>query len=246
MIPVPSLQPSRALVTFTLTALAAGLEIVCLVDEISGGGRNLREVFYNDLRLGIWLQVWKGELWRPVTTTLLHGNVLHMAFNVYAMTSIGAAVEARLGPLRMAGLTVLLAYASTMVEYAIGNYFTPVIDQHAMVGLSGIVFGLFGFTLIGRRSVPEFARICSLDTIVMFGGWFLLCLLLTATRLLAVANLAHASGCAFGAVYALASYGPNRTRWTIAAVISTLAIAAVLIACPGHPAYELLRENSAR
>jgi membrane associated rhomboid family serine protease len=103
------------------------------------------------MRLVLWeqLALWKpgvadGELWRLVTVVLVHGGILHLAFNMYALFVIGPTVEALYGHVRFLLVYVLCAAAGSAASYV----FTP---GPLSVGASGAVFGLFGMLLVSDR-----------------------------------------------------------------------------------------------
>ena len=64
---------NRTPVTLIIMAVSVALDLVCTFDHPR------RNFYYNDAQLGIWIQIWEGQLWRPFTTTVLHGG-LHPRF----------------------------------------------------------------------------------------------------------------------------------------------------------------------
>ncbi len=239
MVPFPKIDFHRTPATLLVAAAAAALEIVCLLDEMQGGMRRLE--LYNSF-WGILPFLWAGELWRPFTTCLMHGGLIHAAFNLYWLMLFGITLELRIGSYRMLGLMVLLGYVSMMPEYCIGSYHR---DQPIMiVGLSGIVYGLFGIFWMGRRWRPEMHDVCDRQTSQLLLGWFFLCILLTYANVLPVANIAHGAGFVFGILYAGALWSPkHRMAWRAAACFGTLLVLATLVACPGHAGFEHMRHT---
>ncbi len=230
----PQLDFNRTPATLLVAAAAAALEIAFLLDDMQSGMR--RVAMYNDL-LGILPRLWAGELWRPFTTSLMHANLLHAAFNLYWLLLFGIALELRLGSYRMFGLMVLLGYVSMMPEYSISSYHR---EQPIMiVGLSGIVYGLFGLVWMGRRWHPDLYAVCDRYTSQILLGWFFLCIVLTYANILRVANIAHGAGFGFGVLYARALWSPrHRTWWLAAAVVASMLVLATLIGFPGHAGFE--------
>ncbi len=234
MLPTPSIDFQRTPVTLTITAVALAIELVCTFDP--DGGR--RMYLYNELQLGIWGQVWEGELWRPFTTTLLHGSLMHAAFNIYWMITLGTAIENRIGSPRFLATIVVVAYVSTMGQF----YFLP----NGVVGLSGVVYGLFGLMWIGRRYVPEWAWTCNDDTVRLMFGWFFFCFAISYLGM-PIANLAHAFGLAMGATLGGAAYDRRHRRmWSFGAALLVAACVAVLIAAPGNSQYEIVQKRRAQ
>jgi len=235
-IPVPEINFNRTPVTLIVAAVAVALELVGLFGE----GRRL--YYYNEF-LGILPSIWEGQVWRPFTSSLMHANPIHAAFNVYWLVVFGPALENRLGSWRTLGLIVLLGYVSMLPEYVIGSYHRA--EPVMIVGLSGIVYGLFGMLWTGRRWRPEFAPVCTDATVQLFGAWFVLCIVLTYSDVLPVANIAHGAGFLFGALCGMALFSPrHRNWWRLGAVAASLVVLSTLIAVPGHRGYEFIRARA--
>ena len=77
-----------------------------------------------------------GEYWRFFTPVLLHGSILHIAFNMYALYIIGPSLEQRFGHARFLLLYVLSAFA--------GNVASFIFSSAASLGSSTAIFGLIG------------------------------------------------------------------------------------------------------
>lgn len=131
-----------------------------------------------------------GQLWRLLTGCLLHGNVLHLVFNLYWLWVFGTLVESRLGPLRTAAILLYLAAGSAAAEYAV---------LEGGVGLSGVVYGLFGMLWVLGRRDWRFAGAVDQNTVVLFVVWFFLCIGMTLSGTLPIANIAHGAGAVLGA-----------------------------------------------
>lgn len=237
MIARPEINFQRTPVTLILTALALAIEVVSNIDPA------YRLVFLNDRRMGIWWQIWHGEIWRPLTTVLLHGGLFHALFNIYWVAVFGPALENVFGSLRTLALLVLFAYVSSLSEYLSSTYFIEDIRLHTtVVGLSGVLYGCFGLCWIGSRYRDEFAAVCDPLTVRVLFGWFVLCFPLAYLNVLPVANIAHAAGLGLGILIGLAIYETNRrVLWIALAALFSVTVLATLIAFPTHPAYEFAR-----
>jgi membrane associated rhomboid family serine protease len=86
-----------------------------------------------------------GQWWRIVTGAFLHGGLLHIAFNMFALFQVGNIVEQLFGKVRYVALyTVSMVGAGLAVVYVAPNDLT--------VGASGAIFGLFGaLVAVGLR-----------------------------------------------------------------------------------------------
>jgi rhomboid protease GluP len=88
----------------------------------------------------LWLDkgaVAQGEYWRLWTVTLVHGDFLHLAFNMYALWIVGPLVERWYGPIRFLVFYLACAATGSVASFAFGG-------DLPSVGASGAVFGMFG------------------------------------------------------------------------------------------------------
>jgi membrane associated rhomboid family serine protease len=225
---LPDIDFRRTPVTILLAIAIIALEVVSTLDP----GR--RDYYYFDAHLGIWPTLWDGQLWQPFTTSLLHGNLLHAGFNLWWLWIFGQVLEPRLGSMRFLAICVLLSYASMLPQF--------VVIPGPAVGFSGVVYGLFGMVWMGRRWERSLYAICDAGTVRLMLIWFVLCIVLTETGAMPVANVAHGAGLLFGVLYGLALFDRrNRWRWRGLAILATLLVLVPLIACPGNSAYEEMR-----
>jgi len=158
----------------------------------------------------------RGELWRLVTCILPHGDILHLAFNLYWFWVFGAVVERVYGHLRTAALILLFAVASSALEFAFAL---------GGVGLSGVVYGLFGFLWIVGTRDDRFYEVVDRRTVQLFVGWFFFCIVTTLMKIFPVANIAHGVGAIVGILTAYAVVMPRRRMLAIGGV--------ALIVCVG-------------
>ncbi len=76
----------------------------------------------------------RGELWRLVTPALLHGSLLHIAFNMYALFSLGSSLERYYGHGRFLVLYIIGSFC--------GNSLSFLLSPNPSLGASTAVFGL--------------------------------------------------------------------------------------------------------
>ena len=86
-----------------------------------------------------------GEYYRLLTSAFLHGGVVHLLLNMYALYLFGPQLEAALGRLRFVALYVVSALGGSALSYA----FAP--PTQPSLGASGAVFGLLGAYLVVNR-----------------------------------------------------------------------------------------------
>src|SRR5882724_6521671 len=89
----------------------------------------------------------RGETWRLFAANLLHKDLLHLAFNAFAIWNVGGALERAVRPADYLALIIFTAL-STTVASAVGA-------DSISLGASGIAFGVLGAsaTFGWRRAV---------------------------------------------------------------------------------------------
>ncbi len=80
------------------------------------------------------------QLWRYFTPALIHFSHLHIAFNLIFWWILASLIERVRGSGRLLGLLFLIAVISNTAQYVVSN--AP------FGGLSGVVYGLFGYVWI--------------------------------------------------------------------------------------------------
>jgi len=151
-----------------------------------------------------WLglsEIAAGQVWRLVTPIFIHFTLLHLLFNMWILFDIGRIVEARRGPIWMAFTVIAIAIPSNLAQYAHAG---PLFG-----GMSGVVYGLFGFIWMKHRFDPAAGIRLDPRFIVVMVGWFVLCMTGTVGS---VANMAHAVGMLTGIAIGLAPVVWRRLR----------------------------------
>jgi rhomboid protease GluP len=80
--------------------------------------------------------IYQGQYWRFLTAMFLHGGVLHILFNGFALYVLGPETERIYGVPRF-----LTIYFVSGIAGGVGSY---VFSPHPSVGASGAIFGLIG------------------------------------------------------------------------------------------------------
>ncbi len=95
----------------------------------------------------LWLErgaIQSGELYRLLSVTLVHGSLIHLAFNMYALWILGPIVEMAWGRWPFLGFYVLTALVASTASFLFSGF--------PSVGASGAVFGLVGVLMAGTRA----------------------------------------------------------------------------------------------
>lgn len=152
--------------------------------------------------LMFWMPaIQQGQVWRLITPIFLHGSLLHLLFNMWWMYDLGTLVETQLRTLRYVALLLVIALVSNVGQYIVsGPYF---------LGMSGVVYGLFGYAWVRGRLDPTCGLYLRPDIAFWMMGWFVLCLVSPQMN---VANTAHGAGLAAGAALGYLAYTIGRMR----------------------------------
>jgi rhomboid protease GluP len=130
--PVIVKQPSaRPIVTYSLIGLTVAVFVLQMASLLL-----LQDDYPALLGQKVNTLILRGQLWRFFTPMLLHGSILHIAFNMYALYAIGPQLERFYGHGRYLLLYLLAGFAGNVASFI----FTP----YDSLGSSTAVFGLFG------------------------------------------------------------------------------------------------------
>ena len=165
-----------------------------------------------------------GEYYRLLTSAFLHGGVLHLLLNMYALFLFGPQLEAAFGRWRFTALYFVSALGGSAASYALSPPNQP------SLGASGAVFGLLGaFLVVTRRLGRDTTPVLVLLAINLGYGFLV-------PR---IDWKAHLGGLVAGGLIALAlAYAP-RDRRTLVQALGLLAVLAVVLAVVGWRTAEL-------
>ena len=125
----PSFQTAPA--SFSIMTVTAGIFVLSLLSpEVN---RWFLEAF---AQVNVLVSV--GEWWRIFTAALLHGGLMHIAFNMYALYLFGPRLEQQVGTPAFTALYIATAGTSGMTSFMFGSTF------QISIGASGAIFGLLG------------------------------------------------------------------------------------------------------
>jgi len=137
-----------------------------------------------------------GEWWRLLTSTFLHGGLMHLLANMYGLLFVGIFLEPLLGRAKY-----LTAYLLTGIVASIASIWWY--DATVSVGASGAIFGLYGVflaLLLTKIFPPDFAKTFLISTSIFVG--FNLLMGLTG----GIDNAAHIGGLLSGFIVGLILY----------------------------------------
>lgn len=109
--------------------------------------------------------IYQGEIWRLLTPVFLHGSILHIGFNMYALYIFGPSLERYYGHGRFFALYMLAGFG--------GNVFSFLFTDAPSLGSSTAIFGLLaaeGVLLYQNRKLFGNVAQRALMNIVIIGG----------------------------------------------------------------------------
>ena len=204
-------------VTFGLIA------ILILVGILTG----LKPVHNDPFVSRLWIstdgsiqQILHGEIWRIISPIFLHFNLMHIVFNLLWTYQFGLQIEPRRGSSRFLSMVLVIAACSNLAQFWSPNLAQVLFHGSGVSGrwlgnpwfggMSGVVYGLFGYIWIKGRLDPSSGLGLPQQTVVMMLLWHVLCVVGVIPN---VANWCHGIGLVTG--MALAAGGqmlPRRLR----------------------------------
>lgn len=137
-----------------------------------------------------------GEWWRLLTSTFLHGGLMHLFANMYGLLFVGIFLEPRIGKAKYA-----IIYLLTGILASVTSLWWHV--NTVSVGASGAIFGLYGvfLALLLLKVFPkDFSKVFLLSTSIFIG--YNLLVGLTG----GIDNAAHIGGLVSGFIIGLILY----------------------------------------
>lgn len=126
-----SSRKPRPYITYTLLGLTIAIYLLQMLST---------SIFGHDIpvQLGVKANalIAQGQTWRLITPIFLHGSMIHIGFNMYALYLFGPNLESSFGHWRFLALYLISGFA--------GNVFSMMFTQAASLGSSTAIFGLLG------------------------------------------------------------------------------------------------------
>jgi GlpG protein len=102
---------------------------------------------YEELPAGtLFGKIRQGEVWRLYTPVLLHGNWLHILFNMAWLWFLGRQIEQCIGIFRYLAFSLIVGVIANVAQY--------VMSGPEFLGYSGIVMGMVGFIWMRQKLAP--------------------------------------------------------------------------------------------
>ena len=140
-------------------------------------------------------EIRQGQVWRLLTPILIHYGFLHLIFNMFWLRDLGFMIEQQKGAWWLVILVLAIGIPSNLAQYVVaGPWFG---------GMSGVVYGLFGYVWMKGKFAPHEGMALQQHTVFYMVAWFVLCF---TGMVGAIANTAHAVGLIMGVAFGSAGY----------------------------------------
>ncbi len=160
-------------------------------------------------------KIWSGHVYYLLTAVFLHGSWAHILFNMYWLYKLGGLLEITIPRYAYLGFVIASAMVSSGVELCLFG--------HSGIGISGVVYALFGILWAGRGTYQGWRIEVNSETFRTFVAWAVICVVTTTMGIMNVANGAHFGGMLFGMALGWLFIAPRRqTVWAIPLVITVL------------------------
>ena len=157
------------------------------------------------------LDFYNGYYWLAITTNFLHISLFHVILNVVWFAYLGWKIEFEENKWRYALLIIGACLMSSFFELGFG--------MGSGVGLSGVVYALFGYALVKSKYSDEYNGFPNRTVVMWFIAWIPIGVLLTKLGTINISNSAHIGGLIWGSVFACSEFKSKTVR-----VVSILAV----------------------
>lgn len=137
------------------------------------------------------LEVRHGQVWRLFTPVFLHFSWVHLGMNLLGTFSLTRLLERCLGSRAFLAGAAGLALGSNAAQYFLWG-------EPGFGGLSGVLYGFFGYVWLRAYADREFPLEISRDSLFVALAWYALCF---TGKLGDIANTAHTAGLLLGAAW---------------------------------------------
>ncbi|MBT5925480.1 MAG: rhomboid family intramembrane serine protease [Verrucomicrobia bacterium] len=137
-------------------------------------------------------EVQRGQIWRIITPIFMHGDILHIFFNLMWLRMLGTIIEYRQGWKWLLVIVLATASISNLAQYYMSG---PL-----FLGISGVVFGLLGYVWIKGKFDPFSGMFLPPGVVFMMLLWLGLGVsgVLEKGLGVGIANTAHIGGLVVG------------------------------------------------
>ncbi len=186
---IHSLKSRCGLVTLFLGAVSI---IVYILMRLSNAESFVQALYISSFYANVLgIEIRQGQIWRLVTPIFVHFDLLHLALNLMGAWFLGCVLESLLRRQIYIMFVVVTAILSNLGQYWMTG--------PAFGGLSGVVYGMFGYLVVDAFFNPRSKIVIPLDFLWLFLVFYVVGFTGVFGNL---ANTAHTVGLLVGAAFA--------------------------------------------
>jgi membrane associated rhomboid family serine protease len=136
------------------------------------------------------IDIWEGAYWAYLTSCFVHGDFLHLYFNLYWLFILGRPFEREYGFAKSVLFFVYMAVVTSGLQF--------LLTEDTGVGLSGVIYGFFAFMWAVKSLHKSFDQLITSRLAGLFLTWLIACFVLSLVGVWDVGNIAHLTGLIFG------------------------------------------------
>jgi len=200
--------------------------IISIIQALRLSGGKYEEIVFAHLHHGNW-ETFYNQPWRMITSPFIHQNLLHYLENLVFLLLFGFLIERAYGWKYMLG-----AFLGAQVT----GYGLHIIFMHeGIIGISGGVCGLFGFSLIVNRRTPWWKTVTHYPLHMLYSLNLLFAVVADMANWVpfSVAHDNHIVGILYGALVGIAALSSSLWRW------ATIALPIALFASQFHSPWQV-------
>jgi len=197
--------PKTPPVTITVVSLCI---VVYLIMWVFGEQAVIGPLLISEYIRPVLPEIQSGQIWRLVTPAFIHFGLFHIVFNMLWTWELGRLIEWRQGGVLLSVIVLVMATVSNLAQYVVSG---PLFG-----GMSGVVYGLFGYIWLQGITNPKFAVKMNPAVVKLLLAWFVICWtgILEMVFGIAIANTAHTAGLLSGIALSLLVSGVYRLQKT--------------------------------
>ena len=219
--PIGGFIPQRNFTTVLILLVNFGFYAATVVASMNAGNQNavmsLDGVTLIAFGAKYPAAILAGEYWRLVTAGFLHGGLIHIAMNSWAMFNLGAQVDEIYGTSRM----LVIYFVSSTFGFALSTLFSAALSIGASAGICGLIGAMIALGMRHQNPIGDAVRGAYLR-------WAGMILIIGFLPMFHIDNAAHIGGLAsgFGIAYVAGEPGrmgsPTERLWRVASLLSIL------------------------
>ena len=184
---------------YPATTLLVGINVAVLLGMIATGG--IGGAFSGQNPIVAWganisPYTLSGDYWRLITAGFIHGSFMHIAFNMWALWSLGQLSEKLFGSSITFGVYMLTGVGGALLSSFVHPF-------QSEVGASGAIFGIAGAILSGIKfgnvSLSSWQKRSITSSLVFFAGFNLY----IGAALPGIDNVCHIGGFITGLIFGI-------------------------------------------